>query len=65
MGPRSAAAPSAEKFPTPARLTVTLFVNGVERKLAVAERFPIRKRFFSFELRVHSRVEHEPMAAHL
>ena len=36
MATRSAAAKSAEKFPTPAKLTVTLFVNGVERKLAVA-----------------------------
>jgi hypothetical protein len=26
---------------------------------AVAERFPIRERFFSLELRVHSGVEHE------
>ena len=36
MAPTSTAAKSAEKFPTPAKLTVTLFVNGVERKLAVA-----------------------------
>src|SRR4030081_1251538 len=36
MTPTSAAAKSAEKFQTPAKLTVTLFVNGVERKLAVA-----------------------------
>jgi xanthine dehydrogenase YagT iron-sulfur-binding subunit len=36
MAPRSAAAPAAEKFPTPARLTVTLFVNGIEKKLTIA-----------------------------
>jgi xanthine dehydrogenase YagT iron-sulfur-binding subunit len=36
MAPTSAAAKPAEKFPTPAKLTVTLFVNGVERKLSVA-----------------------------
>ncbi|HZE47395.1 MAG TPA: 2Fe-2S iron-sulfur cluster-binding protein [Xanthobacteraceae bacterium] len=36
MTPTSVAAKSAEKFPMPAKLTVTLFVNGVERKLAVA-----------------------------
>src|SRR4051794_25882519 len=36
MAPRSAAAKSAEKFPTPTKLAVTLFVNGVERQLAVA-----------------------------
>src|SRR4030088_2610123 len=36
MAPTSTAAKSAEKFPTPAKLTVTLFINGVETKLAVA-----------------------------
>src|SRR6185369_12778879 len=32
----SAARKQAEKFPTPAKMTVTLHVNGVERKLTVA-----------------------------
>jgi xanthine dehydrogenase YagT iron-sulfur-binding subunit len=36
MAPRSAAAPTAEKFPMPARLTITLFVNGIEKKLTIA-----------------------------
>jgi xanthine dehydrogenase YagT iron-sulfur-binding subunit len=36
MAPRSAAAPTADKFPTPAKLAITLFVNGIERKLTVA-----------------------------
>ncbi|HEY2137838.1 MAG TPA: 2Fe-2S iron-sulfur cluster-binding protein, partial [Xanthobacteraceae bacterium] len=36
MGSRSAAARTAEKFPTPAKLAVTLFVNGTERKLTIA-----------------------------
>src|ERR1700716_2637874 len=36
MAPTGAAAKPAEKFPTPAKLTLTLFVNGVERKLTVA-----------------------------
>jgi xanthine dehydrogenase YagT iron-sulfur-binding subunit len=36
MASRSAAARTAEKFPTPAKLAVTLFVNGIERKLTLA-----------------------------
>src|ERR1700716_2621192 len=36
MAPTGAAAKPAEKFPTPAKVAVTLHVNGVERKLTVA-----------------------------
>jgi xanthine dehydrogenase YagT iron-sulfur-binding subunit len=36
MASRSAAARTAEKFPTPAKLAVTLIVNGIERKLTLA-----------------------------
>jgi xanthine dehydrogenase YagT iron-sulfur-binding subunit len=36
MAQRSAADRRTEKFPTPARMTVTLFVNGVEHKLTIA-----------------------------
>ena len=36
MAERGAAAPRTEKFPTPAKMTVTLFVNGVEKKLTIA-----------------------------
>ena len=32
----SAARKAQEKFPVPAKMTVTLYVNGVERKLTVA-----------------------------
>src|SRR6266511_5344943 len=32
----SAARKAQEKFPAPAKMTVTLFVNGVEKKLTVA-----------------------------
>src|SRR5438067_88139 len=34
--PSSAARKAQEKFPAPAKMTVTLYVNGVERKLTVA-----------------------------
>jgi xanthine dehydrogenase YagT iron-sulfur-binding subunit len=34
--PSAAARKGPEKFPTPAKMTVTLHVNGVERKLTVA-----------------------------
>ena len=34
--PSSAARKRPEKFPAPAKITVTLHVNGVERKLAIA-----------------------------
>jgi xanthine dehydrogenase YagT iron-sulfur-binding subunit len=34
--PSSARRPAAEKFPSPARLPITLHVNGVERKLTLA-----------------------------
>src|SRR5258705_8299451 len=36
MTPTSVAAKSAEKFPPPAKMAVTLHVNGIERKLAIA-----------------------------
>src|SRR5712691_1085268 len=34
--PSSAARRAPERFPTPAKMTVTLHVNGVERKLTIA-----------------------------
>ena len=36
MASRSAAAPRIDKFPAPAKMSITLFVNGVEHKLDLA-----------------------------